>query len=241
MKFQAAECDKLTHYAVEKGYKTVVPIRAPLTMELAETLGCTGVYTREGGIPETFGGQTLTNKLRDCDFSLPSGTVDDQPEGYRPEIIWKFDIDVDKNKLFVSFLVHIFDREFDLIAWHRKWGSGTFECVVIGPQGQFDFTGEQPGGTQVDMGSGKKVEGPLFEKKVCNHCVAGTKGTEDGSGHITDEGEVVACDDPPANGVKGSSEGSLASASEMKRKGRGKGKATDLPSEEEIKAGVTVQ
>jgi hypothetical protein len=239
MQFTKANLDSLTLQPTEKGLKAVLLLSAPLTTELAEDLKCGFVYDTAGNPREHIKAVPLDHVIRDVDIHLPSGTSEGAFDALRPELIHSIKVTKeDEFKLSVSMRVHVCGKNFDLLSFAETWSKKEFEFALTSLQESFDFSGDNPGSTAVDMSSGEVVQagGPLFS---CEHCDAEIELTPDGTGHVLEGGEVAECKHPSARKVAEEGGGpALASAREVN--GRKKRKVQQIRTPEEIEEDVDV-
>jgi hypothetical protein len=207
-----------------KGWKTIVVFAARLTQEAATILKA-GHFFRPNGDPvENISSFALDITLRDIDLVLPSATIDNQFNEHRPDLCYRFRTsEVTKVAIDIQFRAHFTGINRELIDFAEAKGKEVFELAIRSLQTDFDFSGEAPGGTPVDMSADDSEEdepaqdanGKLF---ACQHCQAGLQLDPGGATHTTGDGEVVPCADVPfkANAP------ALASAAQMgaKRKKR---------------------
>jgi hypothetical protein len=215
MQFTKANLDSLTLQPTEKGLKAVLLLSAPLTTDLADAIKCGFVYDSQGNPREHIKAVPLDHVIRDVDVHLPSGTSEGAYDVFRPELIHSIKVTKeDEFKLSVSMRAHVCGKNFELLSFAETWSKKEFEFAVTSLQNEFDFSGDNPGGTEVDMTSGRPVEadGPLFK---CEHCDADAELTPDG----------------PA----------LASAREVNGRKKRKPRETQKPDLEAVEESVSVQ
>lgn len=212
IQFQDCSVEQLTIDPAEKGSTAVLVLAAPLGKDNAELLRCGYLYKTNGDAHEMQEGHSISNMMRDVDLCLP--TLNGALEHFLPELIWKFKVVNNGPGLGVRFRVQCKSNHLDLAEFVLRTNKETFECAIVSAQGEFDFTGENPGGTAVDMGSRTVDQGPLF---ACPDCDADIPLNADGTDHTDPEtGEVRRCLHPSAEQVAARNGGpALASAIEV--------------------------
>jgi hypothetical protein len=189
--------------------KGVIGIAATMTREHAETLNCdyllNGTVVREGlgdSVP-------LDIELQNVELHFPERST------MFPETVHKFKLRrIPDAKFEIAFLAHLpAHLILELAEFVEKTNKDTFACAIRSRQGELF-----EGGTRVDLSEKEDdAQDSLF---ACPHCDNDVPLTDDGTGHVIEEGEVVPCTHPSATAVaamKASREPALASAGEMKR------------------------
>lgn len=185
--------------------KGVLGIAATMTREHAETLNCdyllNGTVVREGlgdSIP-------LDIELQNVELHLPERST------MFPETVHKLKLRrIPDAKFELAFLAHLPEHNIlELVEFVTKTNKDSFECAIRSRQGELF-----EGGTRVDLSSEpKEKQDPLF---ACPHCDADMPLTEDGSGHVNEDGEVIPCVHPSATAVRAlKKSGSVASKRQM--------------------------
>jgi hypothetical protein len=204
--FTDASLTKLTLSPGDKGLKAILDLKATLTPDIAAHLKCGHHYENNGNPREHTNNFALDVILRDVDLIIPSPYQEADYLEVRPEMVWKFKAEkVDEFKYELKMIVHVYGKDDDMLHFAQKFNKREFELAIRSLQMEFDLTAENPGGSQLDM-SGKKdddddaeagdaeSEGPLFAS--CVHCDTEVPLTEDRTGHVGEDGEVIPCSHP---------------------------------------------
>lgn len=104
---EKATIEDLNCTPVEKGPKSVLLIKCPLSPLMADILGCSYVFTEDGVPVEHLDKVSLEQKLAHFLFKLPSATDHDVIEQFQPELAWKFNVTRDATEMKLSFRVHV--------------------------------------------------------------------------------------------------------------------------------------
>lgn len=162
--FDRCTIEQFTIDPAEKGPTAVLVLSAPLSKANADLLKCGYLFKSNGDAYEMQEGHSIANMLRDTDLLLP--TPSGAWEHIRPEMIWRFKITNEGSGLGVKFRAQCKSNHLDLAEFVLRMNKDTFECALLSAQGEFDFTGSNPGGTAVDMsGPNSRVsDGPLFKQ-----------------------------------------------------------------------------
>jgi hypothetical protein len=164
---ERAKIEDLNCTPVEKGPKSVLLIKCPLTPVMAEILGCSYVF-KENGVPvEHLDKVSLEQKLADFVFKLPSATDPAVIEEFRPELAWKFKVDRDATEMLLSFRVHVSGAAqghqlLDIVNAHQ---GKEFTATIQSVQGNLfeEFVGEQ---VDLSAESGEHAYCSLCEDKI---------------------------------------------------------------------------
>jgi hypothetical protein len=210
LQFTGARVEKFSVTPAED-IKGVIGVAVLMTREHAEILHCDGFLEGDTGtiVRETAGNTLPLNiELHDVEFHLPERST------LFPEIVHKFKLErVPNAQVELSFLVHLPAHNIlELAEFVTQTNKDTFGCAIRSRQGELF-----EGGTRVDLAAkpAPTSDAGLF---ACPHCDADVPLTDDGTGHVVDEGEVIPCVHPSATAVRAmKSSGSVASMAEMAR------------------------
>lgn len=251
--FTNASLTKLTLSPGDKGLKTILDFEATLTPEIAGHLKCGHHYESNGNPREHTSNFALDVILRDIDLIIPSPYQEAAFLEIRPEMIWKFKGNkVDEFKFELKMIAHLFGKDEEMLHFAQKFNKKPFELAIRSLQMEFDLTAENPGSSQVDMSGDRgddddsedagdaEASGPLFAS--CVHCDSEVPFTEDRTGHIGDEGEVIPCTHPADQPSRERADPLPTAQSMGAGRGRKKrGRTPELPSPEEVEESVCVE
>jgi hypothetical protein len=136
----------------------------------------------------------------------------EQSTTYFPDVIHRLRLSRTEDAQFeITMRVHIPGGQAqEALAFLYAIKKDPFEMAIRSRQGELF-----EGGTRVDLSSPetKEKQDPLF---ACPHCDNDLQLTEDGSGHINEDGEVIPCLHPSAAAIRASKKsGSVASKRQM--------------------------
>jgi hypothetical protein len=186
--------------------KGVISIAATITRQHAEALNFD--YLLNGTVVRDGLGDTvpLSIELQDVELHLPDLAI------MHPDIVHKLKLHRMPGAQFeLSFLAHVSKNSIpELFGFVIQTNKDTFECAIRSRQGELF-----EGGTRVEL-SAKPTPTSDAGLFACPHCDEDVPLTDDGTGHVVDEGEVIPCVHPSATAVRAlKSSGSVASKREM--------------------------
>ncbi len=188
----------------EDGGKAILVINAPLTPELAGSMGIREQFYEANGVSREFTGSLhLVCEPLDTQIKIKS---DSGEFVWNPEKIKAFEVTREKvedgTQLLMTFRVHLAtaDAVEQAFMFARAVNKDCFGCALVAKQQEFPFVAS---------------EDEKQEVAGCKLCDADVALNEDGTEHITSDGELVPCLHPSAATVNG--KGVLASKAEMGR------------------------
>jgi hypothetical protein len=196
---------EVTLIPTSDGPKAVLWLSTPLSKGVAKVLEIDFALhesvPREGLDKMTLDYELTDIEMRfDLDFSL----------SLWPEFIHKFSLTrIEDAQFELSFRAHVMNRIGDVLLLFETVNKQPYTVLLVPRQGELF-----EGGTRVDL---TKQDGKAQDAwSACHFCNQNMPLTDDGSGHITADGEVIPCIHPSALAVA-ENKGSLASKRQMKQ------------------------